>query len=183
MGKDALMSVQRLDEHQAARWRSAPLTYSPDELAGGSVPHGYRRLESTVALRRRDFRAAVDDLMSWRMHERAGLRVEATDIPARLDTVVLMYLGVGKLSLQIPCRVVTFIDQQRRQGFSYGTLPGHPEAGEESFVLEHRADGSIQLTVSAVSRPASLAARLGGPLTRAAQAVATRRYLTALDRL
>ncbi|GAB3057517.1 hypothetical protein GCM10027053_18930 [Intrasporangium mesophilum] len=42
------MSVQRLGEDRAARWRSAPLTYPSDELAGGSVPHGYRRLECTV---------------------------------------------------------------------------------------------------------------------------------------
>ncbi|MGW5238854.1 DUF1990 family protein [Monashia sp. NPDC004114] len=177
------MSVQRLDEDRAAQWRLAPLTYSPDDLAGGSVPHGYRRLECTAALRRRDFPAAVDDLMGWRMHEKAGLRVEATDIRARPGTVVVMYLGVGRLALQVPCRVVAVVDEPSRQGFSYGTLPGHPESGEESFVLDHRADGSIQLTVAAVSRPASLPARLGGPLTRAAQAIATRRYLSALDRL
>ncbi len=177
------MSVQRLDEDQAAPWRSAPLTYAPDELTGGSVPHGFVRVETTTTLRRRDFPGAVEDLLAWRMHEKAGLRVEASDIPARLDTVVLMFVGVGRLAMRVPCRVVAVIDEPRLQGFSYGTLPGHPEAGEESFVLDHRADGSIQLTVSAVSRPATLAARVGGPLTRAAQAIATRRYLTALDRL
>ena len=80
-------------------------------------------------------------------------------------------------------RAVDLIDQPDRKGFSYGTLPGHPEAGEERFVLDRRPDGSIQLSVGAVSRPATLAARMAGPLTRAAQAIATRRYLRALDRL
>jgi uncharacterized protein (UPF0548 family) len=31
----------------------------------------------------------------------------------------------------VPCRVVYVVDEPRRAGFAYGTLPGHPEIGGE----------------------------------------------------
>lgn len=65
----------------------------------------------------------------------------------------------------------------------YGTLPGHPEAGQEQFLLEHLDDERISLTIEAYSRPASTLAKLGGPISGAAQDLMTRRYLRALDRL
>jgi uncharacterized protein (UPF0548 family) len=134
-------------------------------------------------LERRDFDGAVADLLAWRVHERAGLVVQAADVPLVKGTVVLMWLGLGRLSLRIPCRVVDVVDEPRRRGFSYGTLPGHPESGEEQFLLEQRDDGRICFTISAFSRPASTLARLAGPLGRAAQGLMTTRYLRALDRL
>lgn len=87
-------------------------------------------------LKRRDFDSASADLLTWRVHERAGLRVRASEIPLEQGTVVLMRLGVGALSFKIPCRVVDLIDEPGRRGFVYGTLPGHPEAGEEQFLLD-----------------------------------------------
>jgi len=96
---------------------------------------------------------------------------------------VLMRWGLGALSLKIPCRVLEVIDEPARRGFTYGTLPGHPEAGEERFLLEHLNDGRILFTITALSRPASTLAKLGGPLSRAAQRFMTQRYLRALDRL
>lgn len=94
-----------------------------------------------------------------------------------------MGLGVGPISLRIPCRVVYVVDDPDRRGFAYGTLPGHPESGEESFVLRRLESGSLEPTVSAFSRPASKLVKLGGPLARRTQDIITRRYLRALDRL
>ncbi len=78
-------------------------------------------------------------------------------------TVVLMRWGVGFLSLRIPCRVVEVIDEPRRKGFAYVTLVGHPESGEEQFLLERLDDGSITFTITVVSKPASTLAKLGAP--------------------
>ena len=94
-----------------------------------------------------------------------------------------MRLGVGALALRIPCRVIDVIDELNRRGFSYATLPGHPESGAERFLLERDETGAVRFTVAAVSKPATLLARAGGPLTRATQDAMTRRYLRALDRL
>ena len=163
--------------------RAAPLTYPSPLAPDAAAPAGFRVLDQSAVLTRRDFDGVARDLFTWRVQERAGLRVSASDIPLRRGSVVLMRWGPGRLSVAIPCRVLDVVDEPRRRGFTYGTLPGHPEAGEEQFVLEHLADGRIRLTIRAVSRPASLLARLGGPLSRAAQGLMTRRYLRALDRL
>lgn len=156
-------------------------TYAPVGRTAPEPPPGFAWFERSAKLARRDFEAAVEDLFMWRLHERAGLRVGVSEAPLRANTVVLMRLGAGPASLRIPCRVVYVVEEPALRGFAYGTLPGHPEAGEERFLLQHHDDGSIELTISAFSRPASRLARLGGPLSRAAQHVMTGRYLRALD--
>jgi uncharacterized protein (UPF0548 family) len=80
----------------------------------------------------------------------------------------------------IPARVVYVIDEPDRKGFAYGTLPGHPERGEESFVVERRADESVWLVVRAFSRPANAFFWASYPALRLMQAIFTARYLRAL---
>ena len=53
-------------------------------------------------------------------------------------------------------------DQPEEYGFAYGTLPAHPEQGEEAFHVARRS-GRLVFTVTAFSRPRHPAARLGGP--------------------
>ncbi len=93
-----------------------------------------------------------------------------------------MHLGLGRASVRIPCRVAYVIDEPMQRGFAYGTLPGHPEAGEERFLLRQNSDGTVTIEITAFSRPASLLARVCGPLTRWVQQSMTTRYLRALDR-
>ncbi|GAA2815257.1 hypothetical protein GCM10010452_49560 [Crossiella cryophila] len=95
------------------------------------------------------------------------------------DTVVSV-LGFGPLSVVGPCRVVWRVDEARRCGFGYGTLPGHPVIGEEGFVLVLGADGAVEFTITAVSRPAGQLARWTGPIGRLAQRLAMTAYLHAL---
>lgn len=169
--------MELLDPARAERLRAAPLTY---ERPG--TPAGFAHFSRSVALRRGDLDGAAADLLGWRVHERSGLVVRASG-PAEEGTVVEMRLGAGPASVRIPCRVVAVVDEPGRRGFSYGTLPGHPECGEEEFLLERTADGSLRFTVSAFSRPATRLARAGGPVTGLVQRWMTRRYLRAPDRL
>jgi uncharacterized protein (UPF0548 family) len=81
--------------------------------------------------------------------------------------------------LRIPVRVVYVVDEPTRQGFAYETLTGHPESGEEAFVVERRGE-AVWLVVTAFSRPAYAVLWLGYPVLRAFQEVYTRRYLRAL---
>jgi uncharacterized protein (UPF0548 family) len=177
------MAVHRLDEQRSSELRSASLTYTPQAAHEDWLRAGYRHLTVSTMLTRRDFDEAARDLFAWCVQSRAGLEVHASDVPLRQGTVVLMTWGLGALSLRIPCRVLDVVHEERRRGFSYGTLPGHPEAGEERFLLEHLEDGRILLTITAYSRLASRLAQMGGPLSRAAQRLMTRRYLRTLDRL
>ncbi len=119
--------------------------------------------------------------MLWEVQERSGIRVAASSHAVMSGAVVVMRLGIGRASLRVPCRVVHTVDEPDRIGFAYGTLPGHPENGEEQFVVERAADGGVRLTVSAFSRPATTLARLGGPVTPWVQRRITQRYLRALE--
>jgi uncharacterized protein (UPF0548 family) len=80
----------------------------------------------------------------------------------------------------IPCRVIYTIEEADRRGFAYGTLPGHPEQGEDAFIVLMTDTGQVRIEVRAFSRPASLLARSGGPVTRMVQQYATDRYLNAI---
>ncbi|MDX6283760.1 MAG: hypothetical protein QOH03_4831 [Kribbellaceae bacterium] len=148
------------------------------------TPPGYHRLEHRARIGAGDevFRRATEALMSWRVHNKAGVRIKATDSPAVVGTNSLGRLGIGSLGLAVLCRVVWVVDEPDRAGFAYGTLQGHPEAGEESFVITREPAG-IYFTVRAYSRGGTWYTRLGGPATRAAQELFARRYAKALQRL
>jgi uncharacterized protein (UPF0548 family) len=89
-------------------------------------------------------------------------------------------LTIGPVSIGCPVRVIYVVDDPACKGFAYGTLPGHPECGEEAFLVEQAEDGSVWLTLKAFSRPAGFRWWLAAPLMRAVQARITARYLRAL---
>lgn len=173
--------MEPLHPARADELRAAPLTYARSGPTT-AAPAGFSRFSRSVALRRTDLDGAAADLLGWRVHERVGLVVRASG-PAAEGAVVEMRLGAGPVAVRIPCRVVDVVDGPDRRGFSYGTLPGHPECGEEQFLLERLPVGCLRFTVSAFSRPASPLARLGGPVTGLVQRRMTARYLAAPDRL
>jgi uncharacterized protein (UPF0548 family) len=163
-----------------------PLTY-PEVGAtrDGALPAGYRHFEREVAIGRGDaaMNAASDGLLSFGMHRLAGLRPQASTARAAAGTEVTCRFGLGPVGLRVPCRVVWVVDEPDRAGFGYGTLPGHPERGEEAFLLARAGDGTVTFTVRAFSRPAAWYARLGGPVTHLLQDHVNRRYVAAMRRL
>jgi uncharacterized protein (UPF0548 family) len=66
-------------------------------------------------------------------------------------------------------RIVYVIDEPRRFGFAYGTLPGHAERGEECFSVEHLDDDTVWYDVRAFSQPRYWGARVAYPVTRMLQ--------------
>lgn len=96
------------------------------------------------------------------------------------DTAQLVIPVVGPIVITAPARVVYLIDELKRKGFAYGTLPGHPEDGEEAFIVSQREDDSVWLTIRAFSRPSSRKWWAVYPGLRIAQEFYTRRYLRAL---
>lgn len=149
------------------------------------VPEGYRSLtvREHVGQGQAAFEALAAGIMAWKLHEGAGLRVRADTPGVQLASRVGLGIGLGPARVDAPCRVVRLIDSGTRRGFAYGTLAGHPETGEESFAAALDPDGSVHLELKAVSRPAAGPLRIPAPLTEAAQAVATGRYVAAARRL
>ena len=110
----------------------------------------------------------------------AGLGVQADSDVAEVSTVlVVRMMGF----LRAPCRVVYVIDEPDIRGFAYGTLPGHPECGEERFVVRYDPDTSaVYAEVSAFSRPATWWSKAGGPFVTAAQRLIAKRYVRGIGR-
>jgi uncharacterized protein (UPF0548 family) len=88
-------------------------------------------------------------------------------------------VGIGRLRLWVPCQVIWVRDDPDAYGYGFGTLPGHPERGEEAFLVSRDAQGRMWFEIRAFSRPATRYARLGGPVTRAFQDRVTDRYVSA----
>jgi uncharacterized protein (UPF0548 family) len=163
---------------------SAALTYHHAGATRATLPAGYHHQNAAkvIGSGAQTFGAAAADLFGWQAHMRAGLRVTASTATAEPGTVVLLGIGVGPLRMSAPCRVVYTVTEPQRQGFAYGTLPGHPESGEEAFTISQRDDGLVVFTITAFSRPATTAARVAGPLGLLIQRHFTQAYLRALAR-
>ena len=187
---------------------TAELSY-PARLRGQSIPlargASYLRgawnvlLESRVIGHDRDdFRLARDRILSWQMHRDAGVRVSASDVRVAFDvgddtdTIyqglsvyqglrVKLSIGVGPILIPAPCEVVAVIDGDggEEAGFAYGTLAGHPEQGEEAFLVQMTDDGTVVGSVAAFSRPVPWAA-VGASVMQRAQRIIAHRYLSAM---
>ncbi|MDY7090077.1 MAG: DUF1990 domain-containing protein [Actinomycetota bacterium] len=145
------------------------------------MPPGYTHVvrDEVIGRGRAAYERAVDALHDWRMHRAAGFRiVRGGERAAEGVDIVLRFYG-----MTVPCRVVYVVDEPNRAGFAYGTLPGHPEHGEEAFIVVLTPDDEVRFQIRAFSRPATLLTRLGGPIARLGQRYATGRYVKALRTL
>ncbi|WP_181795626.1 DUF1990 domain-containing protein [Streptomyces sp. WELS2] len=164
---------------------SATFTYEPvgatrDDPA--FCPPGYRPLLVRTRLGEGHavFLRAAEAVLTWEMHRALGVGIDATaDRAAPGVDVTVTLAGVVKA----PCRIIWTAQETRRAGWAYGTLEGHPECGEEAFVVDRTGDGTVWLTVSAFSKPAKWYAKAGGPATRGLQHAYARRCGTVLKRL
>lgn len=105
---------------------------------------------------------------------------EGQPLTAPGDTATLV-LPIGPVRFRAPCRVIYVIDEPNRKGFAYGTLPGHPEMGEEAFIVDRTEDGSVWLTIRSFSRPSAWHWWAVYPILRLVQAAITRRYFRSLS--
>ncbi|WP_076834265.1 DUF1990 family protein [Frankia sp. CcI49] len=171
-------------ERDVHRCRNLELTYPERGATAGPLPDGYHHVMHRIQIGtgRTVFDRASGALLDWSMQRGAGLRLAATRPLVETGATVLMCAGPGPVGIAAPCRVVWVLDEPDRRGFAYGTLPGHPESGEEAFVVEWDA-GAVWLTIAAFSRPDGLLSRLGAPVGRRVQDVVTRRYIRAVRRL
>lgn len=154
-------------------------TYPDVGATAGPLPDGYHHVHDSgrIGSGRIRFNAAGDAVLRWGMQRGVGMKVEATTVTAAPGTDMLGRLG----PLHVPCRVVYVVDEPDRRGFAYGTLPGHPESGEELFCVRYDpATDAVYAEISAFSRPALWWSRIGAPVARVAQRFIGQRYLRAV---
>ena len=82
------------------------------------------------------YRRAVQGLVEWRPHRAAGVLVHPHDAPLTIGTTVALGLPLVGVHALAACRIVAVVHEASRFGFAYGTVAGHPERGEEAFVVE-----------------------------------------------
>jgi uncharacterized protein (UPF0548 family) len=165
---------------------SLELTYSAvgasaNSSVASSPPDGYRGLERTArtGTGAAHFSTAAEAVLAWGVQRNSGFGIRGSQVVAEGSSVTLL-IPFGPFRVPAAARVVYVVQEPRTVGFAYGTLPGHPENGEEAFIVEHRDDDSVWIVIRAFSRPANPLWWLVSPVLRLAQEFYTRRYLRSL---
>ena len=161
-----------------------PLSYSPVGSTRYVAPlqHGWDTDRHRVLLGQGQstFQRAKQAIDNWQMFPCEVATLCRPAPPHEGQNVAVLYRAapVG-LWLLFAARVVYVFRETieragypvERFGFAYGTLPDHPECGEERFLVEwNRSDDSVEYDLLAISQPRHWLARLGYPYTRYEQA-------------
>jgi uncharacterized protein (UPF0548 family) len=104
-----------------------------------------------------DFQRASDALRQWLVHERAGVQ-PFNRPPLIVGETVLLVLPLALAELRIACRIVHTVETSKQFGFSYGTLPCHPEIGEEQFLISLLPDDRVVFSIHLFWKPGILLA-------------------------
>lgn len=167
------VALERLRQHA----ESEAFTYHG--LGGtvtGDYPAGYHEHSSELTVEA-DWNAAREAIRQWAGHRSVGGVLDPPVPPLREGATMAFGVRVFGIWATGTCRIVDVIDSDAEFGFSYGTLPHHPEEGEELFAVENNRDGTVTFRVAAFSKPAGLVTRLIGPFGRFIQRSMTGRYL------
>lgn len=127
------------------------------------------------------FNEAVGRLRRWGAHRAIGARVFPADAPIEEGTTAVVVLSLGPAHVIAPTRIVAVVDEADAFGFAYGTLPGHPERGEESFVIRCGPDDVVRAGIAVDATGASPFTRAAQPLVKALQRIAILGYLRGLS--
>jgi uncharacterized protein (UPF0548 family) len=176
------MRSDLLDVAEVDVLRTTSFSYPEVGATVGALPEDYAHVQRDVSVGygRDCFEAARTALFGWHMHRSAGPRIVTSTLTVQPDSVAVVRVGLGPLAVRAPVRVVYVVDELNRAGFAYGTLPGHPEAGEESFMITIHPDARVQFSIVGFSRPGTLLARSSGSLGRALQQRLIDRYVDAM---
>jgi uncharacterized protein (UPF0548 family) len=140
-----------------------------------SPPAGYVTDRTRIILGSGEpiFLAAKAALQRWEHFRLGWVEPWPPETPIQSGEVVAIMAWTAALWTLNCCRIVYVVDESgpvSKFGFSYGTLPGHVESGEELFQIEwDQNTNSVCYDILAFSRPNHFLTRLGYPLVRHTQ--------------
>lgn len=182
-----LISVRRPSGRDLHRWlvraHDQEVTYAEVGETGASVlPPGYRHERVSVSVGQGDtaFARCRQAIKMWQGHRYVGATLAPATPEIAVGVDVIVCLQIGPMFVVAPCRIVVVTDEADVFGFSYGTLPGHPERGEEAFHARRTEGGEVTFQITAFSRPGDPLVRLGRPIARGIQRRTTSGYLAGL---
>jgi len=115
------------------------------------------------------FRRAKIGLEGWKQFDLGWLHAFPATTPIRTGEVVAVVARTFGVRSFNAARIVYVVDEARKFGFAYGTLPGHVERGEERFLVEIAEDDSVWYDILAFSQPKHLLTKIGYPFVRRLQ--------------
>ena len=148
-----------------------PFTYPEVGATNTTPPAGYNIDHNRIQPGEGEatFVRAVEALKSWRHFDLGWVAIVPRGVVVETGaTVAVKARAFGTWSLNA-CRVVYVIDEPRRFGFAYGTLPEHVERGEERFLIEWLPDDTVWYDILAFSQPQHPLVKLAFPLARRLQ--------------
>jgi len=152
--------------------RDQTLTYAEIGATNATPPAGYNIDHNRIQLGHGEviYKRAVEALKAWRHFDLGWVTIVPRGVPIEVGAVVAVKArAFGTWSLNA-CHVVYAINEPRRFGFAYGTLPDHVESGEERFLIEWLPeDDSVWYDILAFSRPQHPLVKLSSPLARKLQ--------------
>jgi len=154
-----------------AKQRDLPFTYAEVGATNTTPPAGYNIDHNRTQLGRDEviYKRAVEALKNWQQFDLGWVTIVPRGVVVEVGaTVAVKARTFGMWSLNAT-RVVYVIDEPRRFGFAYGTLPDHVERGEERFLIEWLEDDSVWYDILAFSHPRHPLVKLGAPLARRLQ--------------
>jgi uncharacterized protein (UPF0548 family) len=154
-----------------SRQKNLAFTYAEVGATNTTPPAGFTVDHNRIQLGHGEgrYRAAVAALKYWRQFDLGWVTIVPRGVPIEVGaTVAVKARSFGTWSLSA-ARVVYVIDEPKRFGFAYGTLPDHVECGEERFLIEWQPDDSVWYDILAFSRPRHPLVRLSFPLARMLQ--------------
>jgi uncharacterized protein (UPF0548 family) len=179
--KPSAATLERLVAEQSREL----LTYAAvGATASGEHPAGYRhdRWQIDLGPDADDlFERCAEALRKWAPQRGAGISI-SPDRPVERDLTFALLICLPFGFVTAAGRVVYVVDEPDRAGFAYGTLPAHPEEGEEAFLILRR-EGRVRFEVTAFSKPCHPLARLGAPVARFLQLRTNRTYLDVMRRV
>ncbi len=131
---------------------------------------------------RETWEAACEAIRNWKMFPGGWARIEPESTPIRQGETLAMIVRLFGLHWLNACRIVYTIDEERRFGFAYGTLPGHIECGEERFSVEWLEDDTVWYDLKAFSHPRLWLVKMGYPVARRLQRHFVRESQAAMER-
>ena len=176
------MNMKKSANAFALKSRSSDsLNYGEIGATARDLPPGYDYLFASriVGSGQELFDECSKTVLTWGIQSGAGFRVAHRKlVENNQDNSLGLHFSLFRT--EAPCRVVYVVDEPHRKGFAYGTIQGHPESGEESFIVELKPDGSVVFEIRAFSKPSRWFARLGSPLLRFLQQHVTWKYLDSI---
>ncbi len=141
--------------------------------------------ETTVLLGegREVFESAKQLIRGWKMFPAKWTKIYPQNAPIEVGQRVAVLFNLLGLWWWNSSEIQYIIDDDRRFGFAYGTLPGHLELGEELFLVTIDEQQKVWYKIKAFSRPAHFLVRLAYPFARSQQRRFVRGSMAIMKRL